>query len=134
MKKHIKQSKKLRDQNRTTDYDGEASPYNLFMKEVTRDGSGTTEYKEFPEANPDVLAESDSLYYVPEDDTKETKFQAIQETFADLTGQQQEIIKYIQKGFELDEIATFLGVSKGSVYTQLGRARTKIKKKYKKLL
>lgn len=114
------------------DYKGEQSPYNEYLsRHIKGDDSKTYEWCE---ANPDVLSESDSPYYSEPDDTKELKLSTIKEVFVELSARQQEILKYYASGkYSLEEIATIIGITKGSVQTQLERARLKIQRKYKKL-
>jgi RNA polymerase sigma factor (sigma-70 family) len=136
--KHIKNKKRISDKQYVKDYKGEESPYHQYMTNViaAKDGAhkgGTKEYEEFPEANPDVLCESDGLWYI-RTDVNEEQLEMVQKAISYLTDKQKIVLQMVgYEGKTLENVGAILGISKGNVADLLKRARKIIKSKCKNL-
>lgn len=114
-------------------YSGEASPYWDFIKGRQRQSEGNPVEESI--ANPDVLAETDSLYNRPLTEVGNIQLEAIQEALPKLSQRQQDVLKL--RGFEgytEEETAMHLEISRLAVRNHLQRARNTINKIYRRKL
>lgn len=138
MKKPYK-SKSIKSKNTDKHYSGEESPYWNFMEAIKRKNSGHGQdgnhVPEDPLANPDNLAETDSLYHRPLTEIGQLQLAAIKDVMRELSPQQKQVLQLC--GFEgqtLQSAAATLGIKLATVQTFLERARRKIKVRYQELL
>lgn len=104
----------------------ESSPYHDWQEKhgnYSQDKS-----QEVVEANPDILAESDSLY-VHEEYIDEEQEQLIKENWQNLTEKQKQIVRMIGlEGKTTANVAAILDISRGNVVDILNRARKILRK------
>lgn len=115
-------------------YSGEQSPYWDFLQktQLSDAKTGSGEFSEPVEANPDALPEDATLWSRELSDEAQFRLDIIQEGMALLSEQQRRIVYYCGiKGMSLEKVAKKLGIQKGTAQKLLERARTKIEKLYK---
>ena len=106
-------------------------------QDTTGEGMGIVED---PLANPDVLEDQGSMYSRPLTVEGELMMQAVHETIAKLSPQQQAILQLTFDGVWSEElgqrvhteqaIADFLKISRSTVQTLMRRVKTKIRRRY----
>lgn len=114
-------------------YSGERSPYWDFLQrtQAHQAATGTTEFEEPAEANPDVLPEEAAIFKRELSDEANFKLDIIREGFKLLSEQQRRIVYYCSvKEMSLEDAAKALSIQKGTAQKLLERARTKIEKLY----
>lgn len=99
-------------------YNGESSPYNEWVDKHSKKDEG--ESLEFPEANPDVLAEPDEIkenltLKILKRDWREIKF----------SKREQEVLVLLVEGLTQDATAKRLGIKRTSVQKMIERIQKK---------
>ncbi len=120
MKKHIKEKSETDEIQSTTDYSkGGKSPYREW---VLKKNLNSHEQYERAEANPDMLSETEGLYFQP--NIEDERLDKIAEIAQTLTPQQQEILHLC--GFEgrtMENCAAILKISKRKVQLTIEKIR-----------
>ncbi len=129
--KHSKDKSHVKEQKRHKKYNGEASPYRDWL-DKRGDASQDHEAIEPAVANPDVLRESDGLYYW-KSDLNEEQMAVVKASIPFLTEKQQQVLIYVGlEGKTLENTGAMMGISRGNVLDLLNRARKTIKAQAKK--
>lgn len=126
--KHSKDKSRIREKNKHRKYNGESSPYRDWLD---RQGE---EHEDFEPAiaNPDVLEESDGLYYF-KSDLNEEQMAIVIEAIPLLTEKQKQVLSYVGlEGKTLENCGAMMGISRGNVLDLLNRARKTIKAQAKR--
>lgn len=126
-----KTSKRIKEKfNRKYENIGEKSPYRDYLENNEKQTGLIDNGDEPAEANPDVLAESDGLWFVSSDDLSEadeTKLAAIKSLWASLTPTQREILHLVgYEGKTFENAAAILGVKKGTIQKTVERIRYRV--------
>ncbi len=129
--KHLKDKSRIRDQKRKKRFNGEASPYHNWL-EVKGDYGQNHEALEPATANPDVLMESDGMYYWKAD-IDDDQMDVVKAAIPLLTEKQRQVLLYVGlEGKTLENCGAVMGISRGNVLDLLNRARKTIKDQAKK--
>jgi RNA polymerase sigma factor (sigma-70 family) len=133
-KREPQKRKPIKEVDAKKNYSGEASPYWDFIADSQDQSSKENKINEDPLANPDVYSEEETLYARPLSADGEIRLQAIQETLADLTERQREILHLCGNlGLTEEAAAERLKITRDNVHMQLVRARAKVQQRYDKL-
>lgn len=127
--KHIKNRSRVKEQQRRKDYAGtEASPYGEWL-DSKGDYNQEHQAVEPSEANPDVIQESEGLYYI-QPIISEEQIEMIRKALPFLTDKQKQVLQLLgYEGKTLESVGAILGISKQAVLSILNRAREIVKKK-----
>lgn len=121
--KHTKRRAYTREKTGFKDYGGrEASPYREWL-EKTGDFNQDHEAHEPPEANPDILAETQGLYF-HEPKIDENQMQQVKDAWKLLTDKQKQVLRLVGlEGKTYESCGAIMGISRGNVLDLIKRAR-----------
>lgn len=120
--KHVKNKSRIKDKETKDIYSGEASPYREWLDDKG-DYNQDHEALEPKEANPDILGESEGLYYL-RTDLNEEQMEQFKKALPLLSDKQKLVLQMVgYEGKTLENTAAILGISKGNVADLLNRAR-----------
>ncbi len=131
--KQNKNASRIREKQVKKDYAGtEASPYNEWVETRSTDGTNYT-WSEPSQANPDILAEDQGLYY-SQPTFSDERIEMIYKALPYLTDKQKMVLQLVGlEGKTLEHCGVIMGISRGNVLDILKRARKIIKSKSKNI-